>query len=96
MAACKGIACFLFGIWPPGTIVTITTRSGQIIGPAALVQYFPSPATNCLVILEEENPATPPSTNYIFISCEDIESVSISSDSKSYNLLIDKLDQKDT
>ncbi|WP_414848262.1 CGEA protein [Bacillus sp. IT-79MI2] len=76
MAACNGIACFLFGIWPPGTIVTITTRSGQIIGPASLVAYYPSSSTNCLVILKEENPITPPSSDFIYISCEDIESVS--------------------
>ncbi|PEB51539.1 CGEA protein [Bacillus pseudomycoides] len=72
MANCEGIACFLFNIWPPGTIVTITTRSGQIIGPASLVLFY---SDLCLVILEEESSITPPSTNYIFISCEDIESV---------------------
>ncbi|MDZ5606288.1 CGEA protein [Bacillus pseudomycoides] len=76
MPDCTGVACFLFNIWPPGTVVTITTRSGQIIGPAALVAFFP---TLCLVILEEENSITPPSTNTIFISCEDIESVTVSS-----------------
>lgn len=96
MAACNGIACYLFAIWPPGTIVTITTRSGQVIGPVSLVTYIPAPSLNCLIVFEEEDPATPPSTNYIFISCEDIESVSLPSESSSYNILIDKLSQKDT
>lgn len=75
MANCEGIACFLFDSWPPGTIVTITTRSGQIIGPASLLAFH---SNLCLVILEEESSITPPSTNFIFISCEDIESVTIS------------------
>ena len=34
MADCTGLACFLFSSWPTGTVVTITTRSGQIIGYA--------------------------------------------------------------
>ncbi|MBF7150778.1 MULTISPECIES: CGEA protein [Bacillus cereus group] len=76
MANCTGIACFLFTYWPIGTVVTITTRSGQIIGPAILQQFFP---TLCIVILEEEGSITPESTIYTFISCEDIESVSLTS-----------------
>ncbi|MGI0534871.1 CGEA protein [Bacillus pfraonensis] len=76
MANCKGIACFLFNIWPSGVIVTITTRTGQIIGPASLYEFHPG---ICLVILEEESSITPPSTNFVLISCEDIESVTLHS-----------------
>ncbi|MDZ5610822.1 CGEA protein [Bacillus pseudomycoides] len=80
MASCSGVACFLFNSFPPGTVVTITTRSGQIIGPVSLVAYLPLPSLNCLVIFEEETSITPPSTSLIFISCEDIESVTTSPD----------------
>ncbi|KAA0817302.1 MULTISPECIES: CGEA protein [Bacillus cereus group] len=76
MANCTGIACFLFTSWPIGTVVTITTRSGQIIGPATFLGLN---QTLCLVILEEEGSITPESTIYTFISCEDIESVSLTS-----------------
>ncbi|MEH7459434.1 CGEA protein [Bacillus sp. JJ1127] len=74
MTNCEGIACFLFDSWPPGTIVTITTRSGQIIGPASLLEFY---SNLCLVILAEESSITPPSTNFILISCEDIESITL-------------------
>ncbi|KAB5644243.1 CGEA protein [Bacillus thuringiensis] len=74
MASCTGVACFLLSNWPIGTVVTITTKSGQIIGPATLSNFFP---TLCLVILKEEDVITPASTNVIFISCEDIESVTL-------------------
>ncbi|QWH04100.1 CGEA protein (plasmid) [Bacillus mycoides] len=57
-----------------GTVVTITTRSGQIIGPAILQQFI---STLCIVILEEEGIITPTSSNFIFISSEDIESVTL-------------------
>ncbi|MCU4987093.1 CGEA protein [Bacillus cereus] len=76
MANCTGIACFLFTSWPIGTVVTITTRSGQIIGPATFLGLN---QTLCLVILEEEGSITPESTIHTFISCEDIESVSLTS-----------------
>ncbi|KEK21617.1 hypothetical protein [Bacillus gaemokensis] len=74
MANCTGIACFLFTYWPIGTVVTITTRSGQIIGPATFLGLNP---TICLVILKEEDTITPESTSFTFISCEDIESVTL-------------------
>lgn len=51
------------------------TRSGQIIGPATFLGLN---RTLCLVILEEDS-ITPESTIYTFISCEDIESVSLTS-----------------
>ncbi|PEA86149.1 CGEA protein [Bacillus thuringiensis] len=76
MANCTGIACFLFTSWPIGTVVTITTRSGQIIGPATFLGLN---QILCLVILEEEGSITPESTIHTFISCEDIESVSLTS-----------------
>ncbi|WP_081584628.1 CGEA protein [Bacillus bingmayongensis] len=78
MASCSGVACSLFKLWPPGTIVTITTRSGQIIGPVSLVVYLPLPSLNCLIVFEEEDSTTPPSTSLVFISCEDIESITTS------------------
>ncbi|PFQ34375.1 CGEA protein [Bacillus cereus] len=71
MASCTGIACFLLSNWPIGTVVTISTKSGQIIGPATLSNFY---TALCLVILREEHVITPRSTNTIFISCEDIES----------------------
>ncbi|EEK70306.1 CGEA protein (plasmid) [Bacillus mycoides] len=74
MAECTGLACFLFSSWPTGTVVTITTKSGQIIGPATFSLFFP---TICAVVLVEEDVITPSSTNTIFISCEDIESVTL-------------------
>nr|WP_257156099.1 CGEA protein [Bacillus thuringiensis] len=64
----------LLSIRSLGTVVTITTRSGQIIGPAILQQFI---STLCIVILEAEGIITPASSGYIFISCEDIESVTI-------------------
>ncbi|QWG59161.1 CGEA protein (plasmid) [Bacillus mycoides] len=57
-----------------GTVVTITTRSCQIIGPAILQQFI---STLCIVILEGEGKITPASSSFIFISCEDIESVTL-------------------
>ncbi|MBG9721386.1 CGEA protein [Bacillus mycoides] len=74
MAACTGLACAIFSSWPKGTVVTITTRSGQIIGPATFSQFI---ANTCAVVLVEEDVITPSSTNTIFISCEDIESVTL-------------------
>jgi spore maturation protein CgeA len=74
MAECTGLACFLFSSWPTGTVVTITTKSGQIIGPATFSLFFPN---ICAVVLVEEDVITPSSTNTIFISCEDIESVTL-------------------
>ncbi|AQY37886.1 TPA: CGEA protein [Bacillus thuringiensis] len=74
MAPCTGIACYLLSNWPIGTIITVTTKSGQIIGPATLSSFYP---TLCLVILTEEDVITPESTNTIFIGCEDIESVTL-------------------
>ncbi|MBP3972304.1 CGEA protein [Bacillus sp. WL1] len=74
MAACTGLACVIFSAWPVGTVVTVTTRSGQIIGPATFAQFIPQ---ICAVILVEEDVLTPSSTNTIFISCEDIESVTL-------------------
>ncbi|MFJ7552442.1 CGEA protein [Bacillus thuringiensis] len=74
MAPCTGIACYLLSNWPIGTIITVTTKSGQIIGPATLSSFYP---TRCLVILTEEDVITPESTNIIFIGCEDIESVTL-------------------
>ncbi|HDX9708048.1 TPA: CGEA protein [Bacillus thuringiensis] len=76
MADCTGIACFLFSNWPIGTVVTLTTRSGQMIGPAIFSNFYP---TLCLIILKEEDFITPESTNIIYISCEDIESVTLTS-----------------
>ncbi|WP_241139091.1 CGEA protein [Bacillus mycoides] len=73
MADCTGLACFLFSSWPTGTVVTVTTRSGQIIGPAIFSLFFPN---ICAVVLVEDV-ITPSSTNTIFISCEDIESVTL-------------------
>ncbi|MGE7431938.1 CGEA protein, partial [Bacillus thuringiensis] len=52
MANCTGLACFLFSSWPTGTVVTVTTRSGQIIGPATFSLFFPN---ICAVVLEEED-----------------------------------------
>ncbi|PEL37604.1 CGEA protein [Bacillus toyonensis] len=74
MAACTGLACVIFSTWPEDTVVTVTTRSGQIIGPATFSQFIPN---TCAVILVEEDVISPSSTNTIFISCEDIESVTL-------------------
>ncbi|EAO52095.1 CGEA protein [Bacillus thuringiensis serovar israelensis ATCC 35646] len=74
MADSTGLACFLFSSWPTGTVVTITTRSGQIIGPATFSLFFPN---ICAVVLEEEDVITPSSTNTTFISWGDIESVTL-------------------
>lgn len=64
----------LFSSWPKGTVVTITTRLSQIIGPATFSQFI---ANTCAVVLVEEDVITPSSTNTIFISCEDIENVTL-------------------
>ncbi|MGG0154321.1 CGEA protein [Bacillus mycoides] len=74
MAECTSLACVIFSSWPKGTVVTVTTRSGQIIGPATFSRFIPN---TCAVILVEEDVITPSSTNTIFISCEDIESVTL-------------------
>lgn len=59
-------------IYNQGEVVTVTGKSGNIIGPAVFTNFNPN---TCIVTLEEENSVTPPTTSITKISCKEIESI---------------------
>ncbi|MDF9450815.1 CGEA protein [Bacillus toyonensis] len=69
---CSGGICSIFKNLQPGEVVTVTGKSGNIIGPAIFKNFNPN---TCIVTLEEENSVTPPTTSITKISCKEIESV---------------------
>ncbi|EOP49008.1 hypothetical protein IKQ_05382 [Bacillus cereus VDM053] len=69
---CSGGVCSIFKDLQPGEVVTVTGKSGNIIGPAIFTNFNPN---TCIVTLEEENSITPPTTSITKISCKEIESI---------------------
>ncbi|KEK23389.1 hypothetical protein [Bacillus gaemokensis] len=69
---CSGTACHIFKNLLPGTVVTVTGKSGNIIGPATFTDFD---ANSCTVTLVEEISVSPPTTSVTKISCKEIESV---------------------
>ncbi|WKB35792.1 CGEA protein [Terrilactibacillus sp. S3-3] len=72
MLFCQGSACQIFKSLLPGTIVTVTADSGNIIGPAVFTKFDPITGT---VTLIETTGVTPSTTSITKIGCAKIESI---------------------
>ena len=73
MADCTGLACFLFSSWPTEQLLQLLLDQVKLLDLllfTVLSEYMCSS-------IEEEDVITPSSTNTTFISCEDIESVTL-------------------
>lgn len=65
-------ADYIFRRLIPGTIITVTMDSGNIIGPAIFTHY--NPATS-IAVLEEEGTMSPPTNMIINIGSSKVESI---------------------
>ncbi|MFT8323497.1 MAG: hypothetical protein ABF649_21800 [Bacillus sp. (in: firmicutes)] len=68
--------CDLISTIPVGSTVTLYTNSGNIFGPATLIDYDPE---TTLITLAEEDLTSPPSNSTLQLSCASVETVSIES-----------------
>ncbi|MBY0600222.1 hypothetical protein [Bacillus bingmayongensis] len=69
---CEGSICLLLSGIQHGTTVTVVGKSGFVYGPALFISFDPA---TCIVTLLDQDLLTPNVTNFIFIGCDNIESI---------------------